>query len=88
MWDEAKRRFPPGARVSGIVTQHFPFGVFVDLGDPVAIGLIQITDFVDEGRMTQDQFPPIGSKIEAVVLGHTDDRRKQVWLSAKPSLLK
>ena len=87
MWDEAKKRFPIGARVRGVVIQHHPFGVFVDLGDSVALGLIQIVDFLDQGRMTPEQYPPIGSLIEALVLGHTDARRKQVWLSVKPSRL-
>jgi hypothetical protein len=57
VWDEAKQRFPVGTRVRGIVTRHCPFGVFVDLGDPDATGLIQIVDFLDEGRMTPDQYP-------------------------------
>jgi ribosomal protein S1 len=87
MWEESKRRFPVGRRVRGVVTEHCPFGVFVDLGDPVARGLVQITDFLDEGRMTADLYLPVGSAIEAVVIGHTDDRRKQVWLSVQPSRL-
>ena len=56
-WEEAMRRFPVGSRVRGTVTVHRPYGVFVDLGDPVAVGLIQITDFLDEGRMTPEQYP-------------------------------
>jgi ribosomal protein S1 len=87
MWEEAKKRFPVGARVRGIVTQHQPFGIFVDLNDPVALGLVQITELLDKERVTPEQFPPIGASIEAVVLGHTDDRRKQVWLGMKPSQL-
>jgi ribosomal protein S1 len=85
MWEEAKTRFPPGKVVSGVVIAHYPFGIFVDLGDPVAIGLVQIPEFRDEGRMTQDQYPAIGTTITAVVLGHTDDNRKQVWLSMRQS---
>jgi ribosomal protein S1 len=87
MWADAKLRFPVGARVSGKVVRHNPFGVFVDLGDAEALGLVQITDFLDEGRMTTELYPPIGALIEAMVLGHTDEGRKQVWLSMKPSLL-
>ena len=71
----------------GVVTQHCPFGIFVDLGDPGALGLVQIPEFRDEGRMTPQQYPPVGSTIEAVVLGHTDERRRQVWLSMRPSQL-
>ena len=32
-------------------------------------GLVAVTDFVDEGRMTPDRFPPIVAEVEAVVLG-------------------
>ena len=85
MWEEAKARFPVGTKVSGVVTQHRPFGIFVDLGDPVALGLVQITEFLDSGRMTSEQYPPVGTTIEAVVLGHTEEERKQVWLCMKPS---
>jgi ribosomal protein S1 len=88
MWDEAKRRFPIGRRVRGTVTAHQPFGVFVDLGDPEALGLVQITEFRDQGRMTPEQYPPLGASIEAIVLGHTDERRKQVWLGVKPRQLR
>jgi ribosomal protein S1 len=87
MWKEAKKRFAVGTRVRGTVLQHHPFGIFVDLGDPEARGLVQIIDFLDEGRMTRERYPPIGATIEAIVLGHTDDQRKQVWLSMKPSKL-
>ena len=87
-WGEVKQRFPMGSVVAGVVSQHHPFGVFVDLGDPLAIGLVQITDFRDHGRMTPDLYPPVGASITAVVLGHTDDRRRQVWLGMKPSQLK
>lgn len=87
MWEDAKLRFPVGKRVSGTVTLHCPFGIFIDLGDPVATGLVQIVDFLDAGRMTSEQYPPVGSTVMAVVIGHTEERRSQVWLSTKPSLL-
>ncbi len=87
MWAEAKQRFPVGRRVRGVVTRHCPFGFFVDLGVPVALGLVQITDFADEGQVTPERFPRIGAPVEAVVLGHTEESRKQVWLSMKPSQL-
>jgi hypothetical protein len=37
--------------------------------------------------MTPEQYPPVGASIEAVVLGHTDGHRKQVWLGMRPSQL-
>jgi ribosomal protein S1 len=85
IWDEAKEQVPVGVRVHGIVTQHRPFGILVDLGDAVAKGLVQITEFLDKGRMTPERYPPVGASVEAVVLGHTDSHRKQVWLCLRPS---
>ena len=87
MWEQAKARFPVGTKVRGVVTRYCPFGIFVDLGDPVALGLVQIPEFLDEGRMTPEQYPSLGSTIEAVVLGHTDEHRMQVWLCMRPSQL-
>ena len=86
-WEQAKQRFPVGRLVQGRVTAHQPFGIFVDLGDPVAVGLVPITDFLDVGRMTPEQYQAVGSEVTAVVLGHTDAGRKQVGLSLRPSVL-
>jgi ribosomal protein S1 len=89
---DAQQRYPLGLRVRGIVTDHRPFGVFVDLGDPRAVGLVQIIDFVDDGRMTPNQFPTAGTSIEAVVIGWKDTRWQdypcEVALSVKPSELR
>lgn len=87
MWEAVQRRFPVGSVVRGTVTAHHPFGVFVDLGDPVALGLVQVTEFLDGGRMTPEQYPAVGEAVTAVVLGHTDERRKQVWLCVRPRVL-
>jgi hypothetical protein len=42
---------------------------------------------LDKERMTPAQYPPVGASIDAVVLGHTDERRKQVRLGMRPSQL-
>ena len=87
MWEAAKQRFPAGRVVHGTVVAHHPFGIFVDLGDPVATGLVQITEFLDGGRMTPEQYPPVGETVTAVVLGQTDKGRKQIWLCMRPSVV-
>ena len=87
-WEEAGRRFPAGRLVTGAVTAHRPFGVFVDLGDPGATGLVQIPEFLDGGRMTAEQYPPVGTPVTAIVLGHTDVARRQVWLGMRPTVLR
>ena len=62
-------------RVRCRVKEHHPFGVFTTLVDCPFDGLIQITDFKDVGRMTPTEYPPLGSEVEAVVLGFKDARQ-------------
>lgn len=85
-WQQIKAQFPVGTRVRGTVTQHVPFGIFLDLGG--ATGVVLIVDFVDEGRMTVEQYPPISSSIEAVVIWHVERPQPQIRLSMKPSALR
>lgn len=64
---------------------HHRFGFFVDLGERV-IGLIEITMLLDdpERPLSQDDYPPVGSQVRAVVLGATDHNR-QIRSSMRPS---
>jgi hypothetical protein len=83
-WDGIKRSLRVGTLVKGTVIRHAPFGVFVRIGGIPFDGLVQITDFKDEGRMTVDEFPPIGSLLTALVLGFKETGN-QIWLGVKPS---
>lgn len=86
-WERVKSKYRLGELIHGRVEYHAPFGIFVDIGDDTVRGLVQITDFVDSGDITPEMYPDIGSPIGAVVVGYTEDDRKQVWLSVKPSVL-
>lgn len=86
-WIGIERIYPIGSKITAIVEHHAPFGIFTDIGHPIFKGLVQITDFLDEDVMSADMYPPVGSKIEAVVLAFTRDHRNQIWLSMKPSIL-
>jgi ribosomal protein S1 len=86
-WDQVKNRYQIGKLIYGKVLFHKPFGVFVDIGDEIVKGIIQIPDFLDSDAMTPEMYPEIGSPIGAVVVGYTEDDRNQVWLSVKPSVL-
>jgi ribosomal protein S1 len=83
-WAGTKRSLLVGSLVSCAITRHAPFGVFAYIAGIPFEGLIQITDFKDEGRMTADEFPAVGSTIEAVVLGFKETGQ-QIWLGVKPS---
>ena len=82
-WDEIQRKLPGGSLVSCTITRHAPYGAFARIPEVPFDGLIQITDFKDEGRMMTDEFPAIGSTLTAVVLGFKEAGH-QIWLGVKP----
>jgi ribosomal protein S1 len=85
-WENLKSTLPIGTRLSVTVEQHCPFGVFVTISGVRFRGLIEIISFKDDGKMTPNEYPPIGSIIDVVVLGFSNPER-QVHLGAKPSQL-
>ena len=84
-WNAMKAELRIGQLVDGVVIRHESYGAFVDVGLGFD-GLIQITDFKDAGVMSPDEYPKIGSKIRAVVLGFKE-RGCQIWLGVRPSQL-
>jgi len=85
-WIDAKYRLPIGTLVWGTVASHESFGVFVDFDDTAYRGLIAIPDFKDEGRMEMEEYPAVGTRLEAVILGHKE-HEQQIWLGIKRSQL-
>jgi hypothetical protein len=71
-WAQAKQQFPVGRRVEATVTAHRLLGIVVDVGDPVATGMVVFTDPFGAGRrrVSRAEFPQIGTRIAAVVVGH------------------
>jgi ribosomal protein S1 len=86
-WLHLKSRYKLGQFVLGTVEFHAPFGVFLNLGEPVVKGLIKIPDFLDEGVMQVEMYPAIGATVGAIVVGYNESNQREVYLSAKPSVL-
>ena len=84
-WEDLKSTLEVGSRITGTITKHESYGVLLDIGYEYD-GLIQITDFKDEGAMTPGEYPAIGDEVEAVILGFKE-LGHQIWLSVRPSLL-
>lgn len=85
-WDKLKGgMLEVGDIITGTILRHEPYGVLVDIGYTYE-GLIQITDFKDEGIMTPEEYPSIGSEIRVAVLGFKE-HGCQIWLGVKPSQL-
>ncbi|MDF5720799.1 MAG: S1 RNA-binding domain-containing protein [Rhizonema sp. PD37] len=85
-WEELKDSLNLGSKLRGVVTKHFPFGIFVALARIKFTGLVQIPDFKDKGDMTPSEYPAIGSSVDVVVLGFKETGQ-QIWLGMKPSQL-
>jgi ribosomal protein S1 len=86
-WEQIKSSYKLGQFVQGKVEYHAPFGIFVDIDEPVVKGLIKIPDFLDEDGMSEAMYPEIGTTIGAVVVGYNESNCREIYLSAKPSVL-
>jgi ribosomal protein S1 len=86
-WEQIKSKYKLGQFVQGKVEFHAPFGVFVNLDESLVKGLIKIPDFLDEGEMSEEMYPEIGTTIDAVAIGYNDSNCREIYLSAKPSVL-
>lgn len=69
-------------RVAGAVTKHEPYGFYIDFGD-AQDGLVVVTMVVDDPGIPNPPFPPVGSTVDAVLLGYTEIGQ-QPRLSTRP----
>jgi len=86
-WEQIKSKYKLGLFVQGKVAFHAPFGVFLEIDESSVKGLIKIPDFLDEGEMSEAMYPEIGTTVGAVVVGYNESNCREVYLSAKPSVL-
>lgn len=80
-WTEAERKFPKGSIVSGVVKSTHPFGFYLELEGGFN-GLVEIVQFRKSGRVVEQDFPRVGTTVNALVLGHRL-RNRIIYLSTK-----
>ena len=85
--EQIKSKFELGQFIQGEVELHAPFGVFLKIDDTSVKGLIRIPDFLDEGAMSPEMYPELHTVVGAVVVGYNESNGREVYLSAKPSVL-
>ncbi|MFO0898753.1 MAG: hypothetical protein U0836_15120 [Pirellulales bacterium] len=71
-WEEAKASVKIGDRVPCVITHHYPFGVLVSVGGMPFWGVIERIGMERDGYHTPDEYPAIGSVINAIILGFRD----------------
>jgi ribosomal protein S1 len=76
IWDQVQNLFAIGDVVSCIVKAHHPFGVLVSLEHIPLGGVIERIRMDTDGFQTPDEYPPIGSVINAIVVGFRDYSRQ------------
>lgn len=77
---------PLPSLVRGVVTRHEPYGFYLDFGDERE-GVVVITMINDDPSQSNPEFPPIGSRVDAVLIGYTE-LGGQPRLSIRPSDLR
>jgi small subunit ribosomal protein S1 len=81
-WEEAQRKYTPGAVVEGAVTSLTNFGCFVDLGNGIE-GMIHISDITGEKRLNHPREAiSAGQTVRAAVL-EVDRERRRIKLGIK-----
>lgn len=78
-WEVVKQTLPIHTVMTGTVTQHEAYGMYIDVGLPFR-ELVQITDFIGQEKMDVLLYPEIGKFVVVKILGFTNDNRNQIWL--------
>ena len=84
--DEIYKSFPRGTKLTVIVKSHAPFGIFVQI-----LG-VEISALVERPALKfPDEYPQIGTELEAFVLYFRDPKspnfQRQLRLSLDPVIL-
>ncbi len=61
--------FAVGSVIKCKVIEHAPFGVLVAIGDKLTSGIVERIRMEQDGFNTPDDYPPVGSTVNATVLG-------------------
>lgn len=76
-WNEAKRQHLQGGSVEGTLARIEPYGVWIDLGVGFD-GLLLVTEMAGNGPKWVEDYPQVGSRITATVVGYYDERKQFV----------
>lgn len=86
-WAELKERFPRGAAVTVMVSEHVPFGMFVTLpGAEGVSALVEAISYRPGGNVADPaDWPGEGTPLDAVVSGYRD-HLQQIVLHVGPPI--
>lgn len=85
-WQDFRAWFDIGQLVDDMIVEHRPFGVFVDIGHPQFLGLVELRNMepASESRPGHKavMWPAIGTRIKAVLIafGNHDGHQPRLRL--------
>lgn len=91
LWRDFHNHLEIGQIVDGMVVEHRPFGMFVDIGSPRFLGLVNLPS-MDDGPASRSGRkevirPIVGTQIRSVILGFGTHDGRQPRLSVRRSVL-
>jgi ribosomal protein S1 len=83
-WELVKSRLHAGSRLSGKVVARYIFGIFLDIGVgfPALLEIIQFNPPLKRRPVVLEDYPAVGSMIDARVVAF-NDRNRQVGLTQR-----
>ena len=81
-WEDAVKKYTPGAVVEGPVTNLTNFGCFVDLGNGIE-GMIHISDFTREKRLNHPREAVSAGQVVRAAVIEIDKERRRIKLGIK-----
>jgi small subunit ribosomal protein S1 len=75
-WNKVSEKYPVGTRITGVVKNLTPYGVFVELSDGIG-GMVHISDLSWTKRFNHpSEFTKAGAELDVVVLEIDNENRK------------
>ena len=81
-WEDAQKKYAPGAVVEGPVTSMMNFGAFIDLGNGIE-GMIHISDISREKRLNHPREALTQGQVVRAAVLELDRERKRIRLGLK-----
>ncbi len=87
-WLLVKEKYKMGDKITGIIMEHYSFGITVDIDELPVLGFIRIPNIIDKCEIGdyERHMPKIGEKILGVVVEITE-HNKQINISLRASHL-
>ena len=90
-WRNSRNRLEVGLLVGGVIVEHHPFGMFVNIGNSRFLGLVELPSMDEALGSGPGQegviHPAVGTRIKAIFIGFASPDGRQPRLRVRQSAL-